>query len=121
LGVSSGFFSLFAHDFVHADFGSGREPLDDCHFGVHFVGVLGSEFPSPTLSVSVEGGVPAKEDLTMATVVGLVGFHSFFLSFLLIDIIADGLEAVNPCFQIFSKIHSCSTTEQCSPQQGQMP
>ena len=72
--------SLLTHDFVHADFGSGREPLDDCHLGVYFVGVLGSKFPSPTLSVSVKGGIPAKEDLTMTTV-GLVGFHSFFLSF----------------------------------------
>ena len=76
--------SLLTHDFVHADFGSGREPLDDCHLGVYFVGVLGSKFPSPTLSVSVEGGIPAKEDLTMATVGSVVGSHflSFFLSYL---------------------------------------
>ena len=73
--------SLLTHDFVHADFGSGWEPLYDCHFGVHFVGVLGSEFPSPTLSVSVEGGIPAKEYLTMTTVSFVVGSHSFFLSF----------------------------------------
>jgi hypothetical protein len=75
--------SLLTHDFVHADFGSGWEPLYDCHFGIHFVGVLGSEFPGPTLPISVKSGIPAKEDLTMATVVGLVGSHSFFLSFFL--------------------------------------
>jgi hypothetical protein len=67
--------SLLTHDFVHADFGSGWEPLYDCHFGIHFVGVLGSKLPSPTLSVSVKGGIPAKEDLTMTTV-GFVGSHA---------------------------------------------
>jgi hypothetical protein len=60
--------------------------------------------------------------------VGVVGVesHSFFpfLSFFLSSIIPENLvlSILNKCFfQIFSKIHSCSTTEQCSPQQGQMP
>jgi hypothetical protein len=71
--------SFFTHDFAKFDFGSGWEPLEDCHLSIHFVWVLSSEFPSPTLSISLETGIPAKEDMVMTTI-GFVGFHSFFLS-----------------------------------------
>jgi hypothetical protein len=109
---------LMALGILFVDFFDIHSPnhLDDGFFPLVFG--LGVFFCNPQFSGHIAFTIITGEVTTSGWV-----SHSFFpfLSFLLIDIIADGLEAVNPCFQIFSKIHSCSTTEQCSPQQGQMP
>jgi hypothetical protein len=89
--------SLFRNHFTNLDFGSGWEPLEDGIFGIHLRQVW-TKFPSPTLSVSLETAIPTNKDVGMTTIgtVGIVGSHSFFLSFVFLSL-ADffGLSILN--------------------------